>query len=91
MLQLRLGRLAKRLRAKRGEAADDLVAAQEAASEIEQVTKLLRNVVRPVSTQYLRGTASMIDLKASVTDDEGMCKPSETTPRVHAHSRNRDE
>ncbi len=82
VLQLRLGRLAKHLRAERGEAADDLQAAQEAAGQIQQVTTLLRSVVRPVSTEYLRGTTRMIDLTASVEGGEGAREQSENAPAV---------
>ena len=80
VLQLRLGRLAKHLPAEATEAADDLEAAQEAAGQIESVTALLRNVVRPVSTQYLAGTARMLDLTASVHADDGKPGQSEPTP-----------
>jgi signal transduction histidine kinase len=69
VLQLRLGRLAKVLPAEATEAVAHLEAAQEAAGQIQQVTTLLRNVVRPVSTEYLTGTARMIDLTASVADE----------------------
>lgn len=65
VLQLRLGRLAKRF-PDDPEAADDLETALEAADEIKQVTVQLRNVVQPVSTQYLRGTTRMLDLAASI-------------------------
>jgi GAF domain-containing protein len=80
VLQLRLARLAKHLPAEAAEAADDLEAAQEAAGQIQQVTALLRSVVRPVSTQYLSGTARMIDLTASVKGDEGTEAHSEHAP-----------
>jgi GAF domain-containing protein len=69
VLQLRLGRLAKRLPADAVEAADDLEVAREAAGQIQQVTALLRNMVRPVITQYISGAARMIDLDASARDD----------------------
>jgi signal transduction histidine kinase len=77
VLQLRLGRLAKLLAAEATEAVTHLEAAQEAAGQIQRVTTLLRNVVRPVSTQYLTGTARMIDLKASVEADDSAREHSE--------------
>jgi GAF domain-containing protein len=80
VLQLRLSRLAKHLPAEAAEAADDLEAAQEAAGQIQQVTTLLRSVVRPVSTEYLPGTARMIDLTASVKANEGTGEHSEQAP-----------
>lgn len=65
VLQLRLGRLAKRF-PDDPDATDDLETALEAADEIKQVTVQLRSVVQPVSTQYLRGTTRMLDLAASI-------------------------
>jgi hypothetical protein len=62
------------------EAADDLEAAREAAGQIQQVTALLRNMVRHVSTQYVSGAVRMIDLNASSRDDA-------TTEHVPAHTR----
>jgi GAF domain-containing protein len=70
VLQLRLTQLGKHLPEEATEAADHLEAAREAAGQIQQVTTLLRSVVRPVSTQYLQGTARMLDLTASVKADE---------------------
>lgn len=64
VLQLRINRLAKR--ATDAETADDLAAMSEAANEINQVTVRLRSVVRPVSTRYVSGKATMLDLAASV-------------------------
>jgi signal transduction histidine kinase len=84
VLQLRLGWLAKRLPPEAIEAAEDLAMAREAAGQIQQVTTLLRSMVRPVSTQYVSGTARMIDLTASAKADEGARDPSE-----HLASRSR--
>jgi signal transduction histidine kinase len=72
VLQLRLTQLGKYLPEEATEAADHLEAAREAAGQIQQVTTLLRSVVRPVSTQYLQGTARMLDLTASVKADESV-------------------
>jgi GAF domain-containing protein len=80
VLQLRLGRLAKQIPAEDTEAAGDLEASQEAADQIQRVTTLLRQVVRPVSTQYLRGTSRMIDLTASVETSDGTRDGSEKAP-----------
>jgi len=70
VLQLRLGRLAKRCSPEDTDTADDLEVALEAASEINQVTVRLRSVVHPVSTQYLSGKTRMLDLAASVERGE---------------------
>jgi signal transduction histidine kinase len=69
VLQLRLARLAKRL-APDPETADDLEVALQAAEEIHQVTVQLRNVVRPVSTHYLSADTRMLDLRASLGDED---------------------
>jgi signal transduction histidine kinase len=68
VLQLRLERMKKRCAPGDAEEIDDLEAALEAADEIHQVTKRLRNVVQPVSTHYL-GKTRMLDLAASAADD----------------------
>lgn len=65
VLQLRLNRLIKRCPADDAESADDLSVAYEASDEIKYVTMQLRNVVHPVSTQYLTGSTRMLDLTAS--------------------------
>jgi GAF domain-containing protein len=66
VLQLRLGRLSARSSAADGETREDLCVAFEALAEIHQVTVRLRQVVRPVSTQYLSsGNGRMLDLAAS--------------------------
>lgn len=67
VLQLRLDRLAKRHRPEDSDTADDLAAMLEAASEIHQVTVRLRSVVRPVSTPYVAGKTTMLDLAASAS------------------------
>lgn len=80
VLQLRMQRLLHRCGPTEAESRDDLEVALEAASEINQVTVRLRNVVRPVSTNYL-APARMIDLAASTrssdeaTDGAGSRKP----------------
>ena len=66
VLQLRLGRLAKRCPATDADSTDDLESALEAADEIQQVTVQLRNIVQPVSTHYLAGRTRMLDLAASI-------------------------
>ena len=65
MLQLRLGRLSKRVPPSDTDTLDDLEVAQQAAHEIHQVTVRLRQVVNPVSTHYLSSTGRMLDLSAS--------------------------
>lgn len=70
VLQLRLGRLATRCPAGDSETRDDLDVALEAAKEIHQVTVRLRQVVNPVSTNYLSGTGRMLDLAASMLGDD---------------------
>jgi GAF domain-containing protein len=69
VLQLRLGRLAKRCCSGDADARDDLEAALEAAEEIKQVTVQLRSIVQPVNTDYLAGKTRMLDLAASVKDE----------------------
>ena len=69
VLQLRLGRLMKRCRPDDLETQDDLEIANEAAQEIHQVTVRLRQVVRPVSTDYRSGMERMLDLAASTQRD----------------------
>lgn len=66
VLQLRLGRLIRRCCPDDSETCDDLAVALEAATEINQVTVQMRNVVNPVSTHYLSGTTRMLDLAASL-------------------------
>jgi GAF domain-containing protein len=66
VLQLRLARLSARRSPADSETQDDLEIALDAAKEIHQVTVRLRQVVRPVSTQYvLSGKGRMLDLAAS--------------------------
>ena len=67
VLQLRLGRLESRVLPGDEAARDDIETALEAAKEIHQVTVRLRQVVNPVSTNYLSGKERMLDLSASAT------------------------
>jgi GAF domain-containing protein len=70
VLQLRLARLKRRLPPD-AETIDDLEVSLQAAAEINQVTVRLRNVVRPVSTHYLRASNRMLDLEASLQTRAG--------------------
>lgn len=72
VLQLRLSRIKKRCPLDDAETMDDVEVALEAAREIELVTAQLRRVARPVSTNYVSGTTRMLDLAASVDDDDDL-------------------
>lgn len=70
VLQLRLERMRKRCRMDDDEERDDVLVAVEAAAEIALVMARLRRVVRPVSTSYVSDTTRMLDLSASMDDEE---------------------
>lgn len=70
VLQLRLERMRKRCRMDDDEERDDVLVAVEAAAEIALVMARLRRVVRPVSTSYVSDTTRMLDLSASLDDEE---------------------
>jgi GAF domain-containing protein len=72
VLQLRLERMRKRCTPGDDAQRDDVLVAAEAAAEIALVVERLRRVVRPVSTSYVRDTARMIDLSASVDERDEM-------------------
>jgi signal transduction histidine kinase len=75
VLQLRLGQLRKRVSPQDAESLDAVEIAAEATEEIKQVTMQFRNVVQPVSTQYLAGSRTrMFDLAASIKKASGFVR-----------------